>query len=104
KRRVHSFRIPLSPSGQKFMGAVYFCIPIVFGYGVMRWSDRRSEENLKSAGVTPVAVSRGPWAGTIEHQNDELRRFPGLAQRTAPLPQHRPALVRLRLAQSLPAT
>lgn len=35
KKRIHSFRIPLSPTGQKIMGFVYFCIPVVCGYYLM---------------------------------------------------------------------
>lgn len=36
KKRVHSFRIPLSPRGQKIMGFVYFCIPVISGYYIMQ--------------------------------------------------------------------
>lgn len=36
KKRIHAFRIPLSPAGQRFMGFVYFCIPVVGGYFLMQ--------------------------------------------------------------------
>jgi hypothetical protein len=29
KKKIHAFRIPLSPVGQKIMGFVYFSIPII---------------------------------------------------------------------------
>lgn len=36
KKRIHSFRIPLSPSGRRFMGLVYFSIPVILGYNIMQ--------------------------------------------------------------------
>ncbi len=36
KERIHSFRIPLSPTGQRFMGVVYFFIPVIAGYFLMQ--------------------------------------------------------------------
>lgn len=36
KKRIHSFRIPLSPTGQRAMGFIYFCIPVVGGYFLMQ--------------------------------------------------------------------
>jgi hypothetical protein len=36
KKKIHSFRIPLSPRGQKIMGFVYFTIPIIAGYYIMQ--------------------------------------------------------------------
>ncbi len=30
-KRIHSFRIPLSPTGQKIAGFIYFIIPIIGG-------------------------------------------------------------------------
>jgi hypothetical protein len=35
KHKIHSFRIPLSPTGRRFMGFVYFCIPVIGGYFIM---------------------------------------------------------------------
>ncbi len=39
KKRIHSFRIPLSPNGQRIMKVVYFCIPVIAGYFIMEVSD-----------------------------------------------------------------
>jgi hypothetical protein len=50
KERIHAFRIPLSPAGQKFMGFVYFTIPIIGGYYVMQWAQSKSIENIGSKG------------------------------------------------------
>jgi hypothetical protein len=36
KKRIHAFRIPLSPTGQRIMGFVYFSIPIIGGYYLMQ--------------------------------------------------------------------
>lgn len=35
KKRIHAFRIPLSPTGRRLMGLVYFSIPIIAGYFIM---------------------------------------------------------------------
>jgi hypothetical protein len=36
KKRIHAFRIPLSPAGQRVMGLVYFSIPVIGGYYIMQ--------------------------------------------------------------------
>jgi hypothetical protein len=36
KKRIHAFRLPLSPTGQKLMGFVYFTIPVIVGYYIMQ--------------------------------------------------------------------
>ena len=36
KKRIHAFRLPLSPTGQKVMGFVYFTIPVIVGYYIMQ--------------------------------------------------------------------
>jgi len=46
KERIHAFRIPLPPAGQKFMGLVYFTIPVIGGYNIMQWAIGQSEANL----------------------------------------------------------
>lgn len=38
KKRIHSFRIPLSPLGRRLMGFAYFTIPIIAGYYIMQVS------------------------------------------------------------------
>jgi hypothetical protein len=42
----HGWRYPLSPWGQKVMGFVYFCIPVVGGYYVMQWAISKSHESI----------------------------------------------------------
>ena len=50
KERVHAFRIPLSPAGQRFMGFVYFTIPVIGGYFLMQSVIARAEVNLGKQG------------------------------------------------------
>ena len=50
KERIHAFRIPLSPAGQKFMGFVYFTIPVIGGYYIMQWAQNKSIENIGAKG------------------------------------------------------
>ncbi|CAM9679589.1 unnamed protein product, partial [Heterosigma akashiwo] len=38
KTRIHNYRLPLSPAGQKAMGLIYFTIPVVGGYYIMQWA------------------------------------------------------------------
>lgn len=47
KKKIHSTRIPLSKNGQRFMGLVYFTTPIVGGYYVMKWAERRADANFQ---------------------------------------------------------
>lgn len=47
KKRIHSTRIPLSATGQRLMGVVYFSIPVVCGYFVMKWTERRAAANFQ---------------------------------------------------------
>ena len=46
KERIHAFRIPLSPAGQRVMGLVYFCIPVVAGYYIMQSAISQSHKNI----------------------------------------------------------
>lgn len=46
KKRIHAFRIPLSPVGQRVMGLVYFLIPIVTGCFVMQMAFKQAEVNI----------------------------------------------------------
>ena len=42
KKRIHSYRIPLSARGRSFMAVVYASLALVFGYGVTKvpvWID-----------------------------------------------------------------
>lgn len=46
KKKIHSTRIPLSKRGQTAMGVVYFTVPIVCGYFIMKWTERKADENF----------------------------------------------------------
>ena len=46
KKKIHSTRIPLPKGGQRFMGVVYFSIPVIGGYFVMKWAQGRAERNF----------------------------------------------------------
>ncbi len=53
KHRVHNFRIPLAPRGQKLMAVVYFTIPVIVGYFIMQFTSSVSEQrinDIKKAG------------------------------------------------------
>ena len=45
KKRIHSFRIPLGPFGQRVMGVVYFSIPLILGYYIMEATTNQSKKN-----------------------------------------------------------
>eukprot|EP01039_Chlorochromonas_danica_P002442 gene2442-2675_t len=48
KKRIHSFRMPLSPTGQRIMKVVYFSIPLISGYYIMKAAKEESERNKKA--------------------------------------------------------
>lgn len=47
KKKIHSTRIPLSKNGQKAMGVVYFAVPVVCGYFIMKWAERQADVNFQ---------------------------------------------------------
>jgi hypothetical protein len=47
KKKIHSTRIPLSKNGQRAMGVVYFSIPVISGYFLMKWAESKAEINFK---------------------------------------------------------
>lgn len=51
KKRIHSFRIPLSPTGQKFMGFFYFTVPLIIGYYIMEFTNVQASKNLAHLNV-----------------------------------------------------
>ncbi|RLN72032.1 hypothetical protein BBJ28_00010548 [Nothophytophthora sp. Chile5] len=55
KKKIHSTRIPLSKNGQRTMGVVYFVTPLVAGYYIMKWTERRAEANFQRE-VSPFAA------------------------------------------------
>ena len=73
KKRIHAFRMPLSPSVYRIAMFCYFTIPIVGGYFLMQYTNRQREANLGRDGsrlAESHQVSREVLA-----QNAELQRF-----------------------------
>ena len=50
KKRIHNFRLPLSPFYQKVATVVYICIPVVAGYFIMQVAIGQSMNNLGMQG------------------------------------------------------
>ena len=68
-KRVHAFRIPLSPAGQRVAQVVYFSIPVIGGYFIMDWATSKAREEIEfdggddgnrssGSGSRPAAVVR----------------------------------------------
>ena len=74
KERVHAYRIPLPPAGQKFMGVVYFVVPIFTGYYIMQWAIGRSEVNLgvKCEKLNKSLVDKKKCAASISKTSSNL--------------------------------
>ena len=73
KKRIHAFRIPLSKNGQRFMGLVYFSIPLVVGKLVYDKVIEVQERNWRVDPVTgkmvvPDAVRKREQE-TLDHAN-----------------------------------
>lgn len=66
KKRIHSFRIPLSPTGQRIMGFVYFSIPIIIGYFIMDSANSQAKHNLEN-------LSRKSRSHEVTKQNEYLQ-------------------------------
>lgn len=49
-KRVHAFRIPLSPAGQRVAQVVYFSIPVIGGYFIMDWATSKAREEIEFGG------------------------------------------------------
>lgn len=46
-KRVHAFRIPLSPRGRAIAQIVYFSVPIIGGYFIMDWATNKAKEEIQ---------------------------------------------------------
>jgi len=79
KKRIHSFRLPLSPTGQRIMGFIYFTIPIIIGYNIMQVAISRSEVNLsnikkpQSGSVNNATIEQNKALQTVL---DQIQRKP----------------------------
>lgn len=69
---ARGFRIPLSPAGQRFMGLVYFSIPVIAGYYLMQAVNKQAEQNLGSKGELLVK-SGGAASKDTKDQNLALQ-------------------------------
>jgi hypothetical protein len=58
-KRVHNFRIPLSPTGQRIAQVVYFSIPVIGGYFIMDWATSKAREEIEFGGDTDRAAGKG---------------------------------------------
>ena len=70
KSRIHSFRIPLSPNGQRAMSIVYFCVPVVCGYYIMQAVIEQSHKNL---GVNGEKLLSNNTVSISKDTNDQNR-------------------------------
>jgi hypothetical protein len=67
KKRIHAFRIPLSPTGQNVMKCVYFSIPLILGYFIMDFAQQKSVENLEH-------LKKKSNINEIQEQNEALQK------------------------------
>ncbi|KAG5178356.1 hypothetical protein JKP88DRAFT_225304 [Tribonema minus] len=58
KKRIHNFRIPLSPRGQLAMQVVYFTVPFVGGMAIMQWARSKADKNLEHLQVVEAAATQ----------------------------------------------
>ena len=72
KKRIHNFRIPLSPTGQRIMSLVYLSLPIIGGYLIMQQVQRQSEANI---GVNGSKLTQEYYKSETKAQNDALQEL-----------------------------
>ena len=70
KKRIHAFRIPLSPTGRRIMGFVYFAIPMLVGYQIMTWTNSTASNNLKG-----LKAESSTHKKETKQQNESLKEF-----------------------------
>ena len=71
KKRIHNFRIPLSSTGQKIVGVVYFTVPLIGGYYLFQYTNVKSEQKW------------GKIIKRLEHEQKHLRLHDSVNQRMA---------------------
>ncbi len=74
KKRIHSFRIPLSPTGQRIMSVVYFSIPVIGGYFIMQAAISKSVGNLEKFNRNKVDEEKGINVVQVKEQNQALQK------------------------------
>ncbi len=72
-KRVHNFRIPLSPAGQRVAQVVYFSIPVIGGYFIMDWATSKARAEIEFGGDDRAAAAAGAAAGGGEGEGDRRR-------------------------------
>ncbi len=72
KSRIHNFRIPLSPTGRRIMGFIYFAVPLVSGYFLMEWIKARNEITLKPELEKKLDHNKHPQ---VREQNEALEKL-----------------------------
>ncbi|TMW63033.1 hypothetical protein Poli38472_005651 [Pythium oligandrum] len=75
KKRIHSFRIPLSKNGQRAMSVVYFSVPVIGGYFVMKWAERRADRNFQLEEDKIRNATGASTTKSVQRQNEQLRRM-----------------------------
>ena len=58
-------RMPLSPMGRRFMGLVYFTIPIVLGYCIMDYANSQALKNIGKRGENIESSSESIQKATL---------------------------------------
>jgi hypothetical protein len=84
KKRIHSFRLPLSAPLRAVMGLIYFSIPVIGGYYIMQAAIGQSEKNLGAHGERLRTASGGQtseYSGATADQKKALQML---------LDRHRP--------------
>ncbi|CAH0490277.1 unnamed protein product [Peronospora farinosa] len=74
KQKIHSTRIPLSNNGQRVMALVYFTAPIIGGYYVMKWAERRADANFQREEME-IRRAAGSNAKYVAQQNQQLKKM-----------------------------
>jgi hypothetical protein len=74
KRKIHAFRIPLSPAGQKVMAVVYFSIPVICGVFIMDYAIGKSRSTVEKLEKRSEEGTRSSHIETKE-QNAALQHF-----------------------------
>ncbi|GLD98574.1 hypothetical protein PINS_up007272 [Pythium insidiosum] len=57
------------------MGVVYFSIPVIGGYFVMKWAERRAERNFALEEDKIRNAVDGSAKQHVQQQNEQLRRM-----------------------------
>ena len=80
KKRIHNFRIPLSPRQIQVAKVVYFSVPVVAGYFIMEWAQEQSRLNLGEHGEKLVKArvnERQPNGGADRDAGAAAGPIPG---------------------------